>query len=200
MQSSFLITIFVCFLLHSLRTSMFSKLTIGFLLNAFFCYLFVGIHCLFDLYKSKHVNNGMCIFLGYIIQHTFVGLFFWMSAKAIHITRNLSNYFQEEKSGNPRKTLLLYICYAQGCPLIITIMAAIMESCGNSYTLQHSGRFIWFSGSGHSLQTFPVYKTAEFIFFYLVIKIMIMIIFICLIVTGGYYLSYRWQMRGMAQG
>ena len=194
-----LITLFVYFFLYNLRTSMFGKLTIGFLLNAFFCYLFVGFHCLFDLYKSQHFNSGFCILIGYIIQHTFVGLFFWMSAKAIHITKNLSNYFQEEKSSNPRKTLLLYICYAQGCPLIITIMAAIMESCANSYTLQDIGRFIWFSGCGHRLQIFPVYKTAEFFFFYLVVTIMMIIIFMFLLIIGGYYLSYSWQMRGMAQ-
>merc|ERR1719153_573662 len=181
--------------------NLFGKITIGFLFNVFFCYLFMGIHSSLDLYKNKHwLNSGFCTFLGYIIQHSFIAFFFWMSAMAINITRTLSNYFEERKHSKPMKTLLLNICYAQGCPLLITIITAIMDRHGNpdSSILPKMGEFRCFLYEG-KMET-PFHHTPEFLYFYLVILIIMILNIICFIITGSSLLSHWCQMRGMAQG
>eukprot|EP00092_Neocalanus_flemingeri_P003421 GFUD01003663.1.p1 GENE.GFUD01003663.1~~GFUD01003663.1.p1 ORF type:complete len:522 (-),score=96.54 GFUD01003663.1:203-1768(-) len=196
------LTICVYFFLNDLRTNLFGKITIGFLLNVFICYFFVGIHYSLDLYTNKHLlNTSFCILLGYIIQHTFVGFFFWMSAMAIHITRTLTNSFAETNSSNPRKTLLRNICYAQGCPLLITLLTAIMDNLAspNSSILPNMGKFLCFLGSEYSLET-PFHRTPEFLYFYLVITIIMITNVICFLLTGASLFSHWWQMKGMAQG
>lgn len=197
-----LITICVYFFLHDLRTNLFGKITIGFLLNVFFCYLFIGIHYSLDLFRNKHLlDGGFCILLGYIIQHTLLGFFFWMSAMAIHITRTLSNYFEERKDSNLRRTLLLNICYAQGCPLFISIITALMDNLGDphSSTLPNMGKFRCFLGSGYDIETL-YHQTPEFLYSYLVITIIMITNVICFLITGASLFSHWWQMRGMAQG
>ena len=196
------ITLCLYFFLNDLRTNLFGKITIGFLLNVFVCYFFLGIHYSLDLHTNKDLlDTSFCILLGYIIQHTFVGFFFWMSAMAIHITRTLSNSFAERKSDNTIKILLLNICYAQGCALIITIITAIMDNLGDAHSsiLPNMGKFSCFLASEYDLKT-PFHKTPEFLYFYLVITIIIITNVICFLLTGVSLLSHWCQMRGMAQG
>jgi len=201
--SDFFIFVTLCVYLYldDLRMNLFGKITIGFLFNVFFCYLFMGIHNSLDLYRNKHwLDSGFCIFLGYIIQHTFIAFFFWMSAMAINITRTLSNYFEERKHSKPMKTILLNICYAQGCPLLITILTAIMDQHGDpdNSILPGMGEFRCFLYEG-KMET-PFHHTPEFIYFYLVILIIMILNIVCFIITGFSLLSHWCQMRGMAQG
>jgi len=197
-----LITLCVYLFLDDLRVNLFGKITIGFLFNVFFCYLFIGIHYSLDLFRNKHwLDSSFCIFLGYVIQHTFIGFFFWMSAMAIHITRTLSNYFEERKHSNPRRTLLINICYAQGCPLLITIITVMMDNLASpqSFILPNMGKNLCFLGSDHNLET-PFHQTPEFLYSYLVITIIMITNIICFLITGASLFAHWWQMRGMAQG
>ena len=66
--------------------------------------------------------------LGYLIHHTLIAVFFWMSAMSIHVTRTMLNSFNENKSKNPNRTLLVNIVYAQGSPFLITIVTLIMDT------------------------------------------------------------------------
>jgi len=201
--SDFFIFITLCVYLYldDLRKNLFGKITIGFLFNVFFCYLFLGIHYGLDLYRNKGwLNSGFCIFLGYIIQHTFIAFFFWMSAMAINITRTLSNYFEERKHSKPRITLLLNFSYAQGFSLAITIITAIMDKDSNPEhsSLPNMGTFRCFLDAGE-MKT-PFHHTPEFLYFYLVVIIIMIINLICFLITGFSLLSHWYQMRGMAQG
>ena len=38
--------------------------------------------------------DGLCIFLGYTTQHTFISFFLWMSSMAMNITYKFSNIFK----------------------------------------------------------------------------------------------------------
>ena len=66
--------------------------------------------------------------LGYLIHHTLIAVFFWMSAMSIHVTRTMLNSFNENKSKNPNRTLLVNIVYAQGSSFLITIVTLIMDT------------------------------------------------------------------------
>ena len=106
----FFLTIVVFALLPELRCSLFSKITIGFLVNVFICYFFLGVR--YSIEHSLDHLGGACIFLGYITHHTFISFFFWMSAMAINMTQKFSDIFKEETKDHGRP-LLLNIAYAQ---------------------------------------------------------------------------------------
>ena len=57
--------------------------------------------------------GGLCVFLGYSTQHTFISFFFWMSSMAMNITYKFSNIF---------KVLTLLTFHMKVTLLILTIM------------------------------------------------------------------------------
>ena len=49
---------------------------------------------LFSNLPQLEPMDGLCIFLGYSTQHTFISFFFWMSSMAMNITYKFSNIFK----------------------------------------------------------------------------------------------------------
>ena len=194
------LTLITYFSISEFRTNLFGQITIGFLVNVFLSYLFTGIHYSMDLKENKHfLETRSCTALGYLIQHTLVALFFWMSAMSIFITRTMLNSFTEHKSSNPSRTLIMNICYAQGSSLIISMVTLIMDNHGDPQThvLPHIGRLsCWFEFN----PDIPFQASPEFLYFYLIIVFILSINIVCFIRTGLSLLSHWWQMRGMAQG
>jgi len=81
--------------------------------------------------SEYYLGSRGCITLGYLIHHTLIAVFFWMSAMSIHVTRTMLNFFNsfnENKSKNPNRMILLNIVYAQGFPFLITIVTLIMDT------------------------------------------------------------------------
>ena len=74
------------------------------------------------------LSSRGCITLGYLIHHTLIAVFFWMSAMSIHVTRTMLNSFNENKSKNPNRMILVNMVYAQGFPFLITIVTLIMDA------------------------------------------------------------------------
>ena len=135
-----LLTLVTYCLVSEYRTNLFGRITIGFLINVFLGYLLVGLHYSLDLrHNEQLLGTAGCELLGYLIQHTHIALFFWMSAMALHITRTMLNSFSENKASSSR-TLALNILYAQGMPLLISIVTLIMDSQVNHDPL--TGHFI----------------------------------------------------------
>eukprot|EP00092_Neocalanus_flemingeri_P006162 GFUD01006633.1.p1 GENE.GFUD01006633.1~~GFUD01006633.1.p1 ORF type:complete len:527 (+),score=97.66 GFUD01006633.1:364-1944(+) len=198
--SNFFVFITICVYLFvgNMRKNIFGKITIGFLLNVFICYTFLGVHYSLDLFSHKEILDTIfCKFLGYVIQHTFIGFFFWMSAMAFNITHTFTNPFSLKKSNNQFKSLLLNICYAQGCPLIITCVTAIMDFYGPCDSiLPNMGKFTCFLGSEYNPET-PFFMTPEFLYFYLIIATIMVSNIICFIITGTALISHWWQMRDL---
>ena len=129
--SDFFVFLTLCTYLwmNEFRRNMFGKITIGFLINVFLSYLFTGIHFSLDLKENRDevLETSWCTCLGLLIQHTWVAVFFWMSAMSLHITRTMLNSFTEHKSDNPRRTLVINVAYAQGSSFIISIVTLIMQ-------------------------------------------------------------------------
>jgi len=98
------ITIVVYLYSIDIRSKLFGKITICFLLNVFVCYIFLGIHYSMNLYSNKeYLETPFCIVLGYIIQHTFIAFFFWMSAMALNVTSTFSNNLTVRSGTNQTK-------------------------------------------------------------------------------------------------
>jgi len=193
-----LITLCVYLFVKDLRKKIFGKITIGFLLNVFICYTFLGIHYSLDLFSHKELlDTVFCRVLGYIIQHTFIGFFFWMSAMAFNVAYTFSNTFSMRRSTNQCKSLLLNICYAQGSALLITGITIGMDFLGPcDYVLPNMGKYTCFLGSEYNPGS-SFFTTSEFLYFYLVISIIMVSNMVCFIITGSSLISHWWQMKDM---
>ena len=87
-----LVTIIFYLTVGSLRKTLFAKITLGFLINVFICYLLLAVvyNYLFGDGGRDFLGSNTCKVLGYIIHHTFIAFFFWMSAMAFNIAKSLS--------------------------------------------------------------------------------------------------------------
>jgi len=196
--SDFFILITLCVYLYvrDLRKKIFGKITIGFLLNVFICYTFLGIHYSLDLYSHKELlDTGFCKVLGFIIHHSFLGFFFWMSAMAFNVAYTFSNSFKIKKSSSQMKSLFCNVCYAQGSALLISGVTIGMDFFGPcDYVLPNMGKFSCFLGSEFNPES-SFFTTSEFLYFYLVISIIMVSNVICFIITGISLISHWWQMK-----
>ena len=86
------ITIIFYLTVSSLRKTLYAKITLGFLVNVFICYLLLAIVFIFLRSESNRefLGSDTCKVLGYIIHHTFIAFFFWKSAMAFNIAKSLS--------------------------------------------------------------------------------------------------------------
>ena len=116
----FTITIYV--IIKDLRKNIFGKLTLGFLINVFIAYFTAGIVHSLNYFDPKQSFRGTlgCIVFGYIIQHTYIAIFFWTNAMAFTLLKTFSNVLlQTVLTAHSKKKLLLSIIYAQGSRVII---------------------------------------------------------------------------------
>jgi len=193
------ITMCTYLFVKDMRKKLFGKITLGFLINVFICYTCLGISYSLDLFMSQEIflNTVPCKVLGYIIQHTFVAFFFWISAMTFHITIALTNVFSAKKNQNGLKNLLPTICFAQGCPLLVTMVTMAMDLYGPcDYILPNMGKYTCFVGSQYNLST-RFFETPEFLYFYLIIALIVCVNSIFFIITGASLMSHWSQTRNM---
>lgn len=193
-----LLTIFVYIILRELRSNIFGKITLGFLGNVFICYFFLGInHTLTITYnEGELLNTPFCIFLGYIIQHTFIAFFFWTNAMAIDITWKFSRIlsFSDDHSN---KRIIYNIIYAQGFPAMITLVTMLMDFYGSCDSiLPNMGQFTCFLGSEYD-PTVPFAKLPEFVYYYSIVTVIMVVNVICFSITGFYLISHWVTVRTM---
>eukprot|EP00090_Calanus_glacialis_P002050 TRINITY_DN11541_c0_g1_i1.p1 TRINITY_DN11541_c0_g1~~TRINITY_DN11541_c0_g1_i1.p1 ORF type:complete len:543 (+),score=121.00 TRINITY_DN11541_c0_g1_i1:168-1796(+) len=188
-----LFTIIIYVVLHDLRSNLFGKITLGFLCNVFVCYLFLGIHYSLDLKGNKdYLDTPFCKFLGYITQHSFIAFFFWTNAMAINITKKFSNILVSSNDGSQKKALILNMLYAQGVPLLITLVTALIDTYGSCDSiLPNMGRYTCFLGAEFNPNIMFIF-TPEFVYFYLIISVIMISNLICFLITG-YFLTSHWS-------
>jgi len=207
--SAFFILITLTFYLtvEDLRKSLFSKITLGFLLNVFLCYLLLGISYTFNFYffDAYRVGAGAwdsygiqsCKIMGYIIHHTFIAFFFWMSAMAFNIAKSLSALKIVRNQNSSLKNLLVYCLYAQGIPALISIFIILMDTIKPSNALlPNVGEFNCFVGSEFDPEK-SFFEKSEFIYFYLIVIVMITFNFICFLVTAINLYRHWHNMQGI---
>ena len=118
----FTITIYV--IIKDLRKNIFGKLTLGFLINVFIAYFTAGIVHSLNYFDPKQSFRGTlgCTVFGYIIQHTYVAIFFWTNAMAFTLLKTFSNVLlQTVLTTHSKKKLLMSIIYAQGRLTVISL-------------------------------------------------------------------------------
>ena len=196
--SDFLIFITLCVYIavKEMRKNIFGKITIGFLINAFLSYFFNGVHYAIEFYNiNNFLDTVFCKSLGYIIQHTFIAFFFWMSAMAFNVAYTFTNSLTMRTSTGKFKHIVLYTCYAQGVPLLISLLTLMMENFGScDQILPNMGKFTCFVGGQYNEST-SYFQTSEFIYLYSITSSLMVINIICFGVTGVTLVIHWSKMR-----
>lgn len=189
-----LVTIIFYLTVGGLRKTLFAKITLGFLLNLFICYLLLAIVYNF-LLSDRHrdfLGSDTCKVLGYIIHHTFIALFFWMSAMAFNIAKSLSTMKIVRNSKSSFKSFMVYFLYAQGLPLVFTVFIVLLDRIKPAGApLPNVGEYSCFVGSKFVLGK-SFFMTSEFFYYYLIVLLIITFNIICFSVTA-FNLSRHWQ-------
>jgi len=190
-----LVTIILYLTVGSLKKTIFSKITLGFLINAFICYLVLGIKDFQDLSpdgESSILGRPPCVVLGYIIHHTFLAYFFWMTAMAFNIAKSLSTLQLVRNQKSSWKSFLVYFLYAQGIPILISVFVFLMDNLRpNDILLPNMGTVECFVGSEFSLEK-TFFQTSQFLYYYLIVIVLISFNIICFLVTA-IHLHKHWH-------
>jgi len=189
-----LVTIIFYLTVESMRKTLFAKITLGFLINVFICYLLLAITYNFLLSDNSQdfLGSNACKALGYIIHHTFIAFFFWMSAMAFNIAKSLSTMKIVRNNKSSLKSFLMYFLFAQGIPTCFTIFAVVMDSIKpDDAPLPNVGEFSCFIGSEY-ITGKSFFTTSQFVYFYLIVLTIITFNILCFLVTA-FNLSRHWQ-------
>jgi hypothetical protein len=198
------VTLVVYCLLQENRSKLFGKLTIGFLLNIFLAFLATGIHYSLNIAVNRYyLQTPLCKTLGYIVQHTWISFFCWMSAMALNITYTFTQSFRHSNamSNKQTKAVVLHILVGQGVPLLITLVTLVMDTQGSSdkHVLPNMGEFSCFLGEEFKLEPGSFFKSPTFLYFYLPIVIAWVINIVCFIVTAVHLMSHWAKAKAMKQ-
>jgi len=195
-----LVTIILYLTVGSLKKTLFSKITLGFLVNAFICYLVVGIKDFQDLSPDGEfsiLGRPPCTVLGYIIHHTFLAFFFWMTAMAFNIAKSLSTLELVRNQKSSWKTFLVYFLYAQGIPILISVFVFLMDNLRpKDFLLPDMGVVECFVGSEFSIEK-TFFQTSQFLYYYLIVIVLISFNIICFLVTAIHLHKHWHDMRNV---
>jgi len=196
-----LVTIILYCTVGSLRKTLFSKITLGFLVNAFICYLVLSISYYHDISADKEdsiLGTIKCKIFGYIAHHTFLAFFFWMTAMAFNIAKSLSTMQVVRNQKSSLKSFLVYFLYAQGIPVLISIVVLLLDTLKPSnIPLPNMGDFQCFVGQEYNELT-PFFANSTFLYFYLIMIVLISFNIICFLVTS-IHLSKHWHSMKAVQ-
>jgi len=181
----FILITLVYFIAVEDKKKLSSVLTIGFLINAFISYFILGITYSLSVYDEYSlIGTTWCKVLGYIIHHTLIAFFFWTSAMAFNIARTFSSVQLIRNKKPSVKTIFGHTLYAQGLPTLLTIVTALLDEAGPcDITRPNMGTFKCFLGTEYgAVDSF--FKSASFLYFYLIVGILIIVNIICFLITG----------------
>ena len=111
---------------------LFSKITIGFITN-----LTIFFIVIIDNYS--HMRDGErretfpCILSGYLVLYFSLAFFFWINTMSFNIWMKFTFMSMQSPCNEEGcKKFWKYFAYAQGMPLLITIITAIVDATGNA--------------------------------------------------------------------
>ena len=151
-STTFLIaTLLVYVCEDSLRRTnpLFSKITIGFISNLIICCVVVLDNRRLSL-EEETKGTMSCIISGYLLQYFFLAFFFWINGMSFNIWLKFTQMsMQQPSKEEENKKFWKYFLYAQGSPLLIVILTAIVDAIGKGET--HDGNLIHYPNMGKHL-------------------------------------------------
>ena len=192
-----LLTLAVYLILKDLREQLFGKITVGFLVNVTINFILNGVNRCLDLHpEADHYGTWSCKFLGYLSHYTFISFFMWMNAMAINMTNKFRKMRKPEK---PSALKVFLVClYCQGLPALLSMTIAIIDETADCVEDRYKGDKVRLPNMGrlncflHTPQYYGDEKeffhqrlhTAEFLYYYMIVAIIVVINTICFFITG----------------
>ena len=167
-----LLTLIVYLVEPSLRNCLIGKITIALIFNNVISLIIATNNYLMEADSSQDRRESpACVFSGYLAQYSFLAFFFWMNVMAMDIWikfRNMSPHTDKELE---KKKFIRYSIYAQGTPLLVCSLTAIVDSfaaCKYAQDLLHypeMGVYSCFLGSQRTGGRVTYFERPEFIYF-----------------------------------
>ena len=111
---------------------------------------------------------------------------------AINIAWKFSRVMVSSDDKDQNEKLVISFVYAQGIPLLITLVTILMDAFGSCDSiLPNMGRYSCFLGSEYDPDGTFV-SSPEFLYFYLIISVVMLINILCFCATG-YFLAAHWK-------
>ena len=206
-----LVTTCVYIIIRDLRKQLFGKMMLGFLINVSLNFLLNGINQVIPLSDYDVSITPGCFILAYLTHYTFISFFLWMNAMAVNVTYKFRDILQthnlEERSSSLVVTMILV--YTQGIPAVISIIIAIIDTtadCAGDTVLPNMARFNCFLATDHHyyddgdesvLNKFL--HSSEFLYFYLIIFIIVMVNTVLFIIAGYFILRQMYSQDDILQ-
>jgi len=163
-----------------LRKGLFGRITLGFVCNLFIGYILLS----FVHNNDPPLNTRACVAAGYLTQYSFLAFFFWINAMALNIFLKFSMSKFKKSSRSEVKKFWWYFLYAQGLPLVICCITALVDhfgtksACGkidsempsvisenDTLSLPNMGTYNCFLGAGHYASEGSYFAHPAFIYF-----------------------------------
>ena len=141
-----IVTLLVYVCEDSLRRTnpLFSKITIGFISNLIICFIInIDNYRRNQDFSDERRETMPCIISGYMLQYFFLGFFFWINTMSFNIWLKFTRMsMQSPSKEEENKKFWKYFAYAQGTPLLIVIITAIVDATakgppGDDISLMH---------------------------------------------------------------
>ena len=113
---------------------LFSKITIGFISNLIICFIVLIDNYLQSLEEERR-ETVPCILSGYMLLYSFLAFFFWINTMSFNIWLKFTRMsMQSPSKEEENKKFWKYVVYAQGMPLLIVVVTAIVDANGSGVT------------------------------------------------------------------
>jgi len=165
------LTLIVYLLEKELRGTLVGKITVGFIMNLSVCFIVIADSDVKNGDKSfDRRGTTSCILSGYLIIYFFQSFFFWLNAMAINIWLPFSSFRTKFDNISETKRFILCSIYAQGLPLVICAIIAIIDDSGkgkSSSELQlypEMGVYSCFLGSQKTISMTSYFTSPVFLY------------------------------------
>jgi len=157
---------------------LYSKIMIGFISNLIICFIVLLDNTLQGSEKERR-GTISCIISGYMLQYFFLGFLFWINGMSFNIWLKFTGMsMQPPTKENENKKFWKYFLYAQGAPLLIVVITAIVDATAketsNDENLIHypnMGKYVCFVGATDTSFKQSFFGRPEFIYFHLIMAI-----------------------------
>jgi len=141
-----------------------NMMKIAFLVNLTVAYI-VSVSMWVQDNDPERLGTPGCKFVGYLLQHFFLGAIFWINAMGFHIWRLMNVGGSKKSSREDLKKFLKFALYAQGTPLLINIITAIIDSTRTRITPHYPnmGELRCFLGENYMAEK-NYFRSAKFIY------------------------------------
>jgi len=171
-----LLTLLLYLLEPALRKRyLYSLFNMSLLANVTVAYSLVIINSILNIENFKIKATIGCQVIGYLKLYFFSAFFFWTNCMAFDVYRKFKNMYKGQfRLGNKKKQdrfqYLCCFCYAQGVPVVMVIVTALVDSQGpleeeGREYLPNMGTYECFFGSPDITPRQSFFTTPEFIYY-----------------------------------